>query len=90
VNDPVRIQDITTFPNPVNELLNIYTSESLQGKASIVISDLLGHTVYKENIENIRKGSTYSIGTGDFRDGIYMLKISTDKGSVTRKIVVKH
>jgi len=90
VNDLNTLRDITTFPNPANDRLNISAGESLKGKVSITINNLLGQTVYSEEIEDMHQYSTHMINTIQFTEGIYMLKVTSEKGSVTKKIVVKH
>lgn len=90
VNDPLRILDVTAFPNPANDRLNISAGESLAGKVTITISDLLGQAVYSELVEDMVRGEVYTIRTADFSEGVYTLKVTSEKGSVTRKVVVKH
>jgi hypothetical protein len=90
VNDPALTLDISTFPNPANDRLNLSTGGSFQGNVSVTISDLLGHTVYSELIEDPNQNVIHTISTRDFSEGIFTLKVASGKGSVTRKIIVKH
>jgi hypothetical protein len=90
VNDPGRILDIAAYPNPANDRLNVTAGESLTGKVTITISDLLGQQVYSEVVEDMGQSTVHPINTANFHEGIYTLKITSEKGSVTRKVVVKH
>ena len=88
VDDPNRELSISTYPNPVKDKLTITTGEMLKGEVRISISDLLGHTVYSENIQDHVSNDSFTVNTSDFKEGIYMIKISAENGQVTRKIVV--
>lgn len=88
LNDPSRELSITTYPNPVKDKLTITTGEMLKRKVQISISDLLGHTVYSEEISDIVNKNSFVVNTSEFKEGIYMLKISAENGQVTKKIVV--
>jgi hypothetical protein len=90
IKDTDSVFAVNTFPNPAHEKLNITFGITLQGKVKIVVSDLLGHTVYSQEVEDISKNSVYTINTADFKEGIYMLKASSAKESVTKKIMVNH
>ena len=90
VDDPAQILEISAFPNPANDRLNLSFGRSFQGKVTVTINDLLGQIVYSEIIEDLHLGATQGISTREFSEGIYMLKVASEKGSVTRKIIVKH
>jgi hypothetical protein len=90
VNDPDREIAVSSYPNPANEKLFISAGETLQGKVRIVVNDLLGHTVYSQEVEDMKKNSVYTVNTADLKEGIYMMKVSSEKGSMTRKIIIKH
>ena len=73
-------QKISIYPNPVNDKLNIKTNSNAE--QSIEITNLLGQTVYKNNIR--MKGI---VNTSAFAKGVYILKLSSDKETVVRKFV---
>ncbi|NTV85053.1 MAG: T9SS type A sorting domain-containing protein, partial [Bacteroidales bacterium] len=90
VNDNINELPLSTYPNPANDKLNISFSEALQGSVIILLSDLTGRTVYSRQVEDMKMNSVYTINTADLKEGIYMMKVSSEKGSATRKIIVKH
>lgn len=90
VNDPANNVTVSIYPNPANERLNISTGEALKGYTRIQISDLLGKIVYVDEVSGMRANSSYLINTTDFMDGLYVLKVSTETGSVSKKIIVRH
>lgn len=52
--------------------------------------DLLGNTVYSQEVKDLKNDGTFSIYTGDFEEGIYLVKVSSKNGSQTKKVVIKH
>ncbi len=72
---------VAVFPNPVRDILNINLLESITAKVSI--SDINGRTVKNININE----ANASINVSDLSSGVYMLNITTDKGTSTKKII---
>ncbi|MFS4483285.1 T9SS type A sorting domain-containing protein [Hyunsoonleella sp. 2307UL5-6] len=78
-------KELSIFPNPVSDVFNIRLKG--MGETDVVISDLLGKTIYKittdnENLE-LRKGSA-------FKSGMYLVT-ATDKfdNRYTSKLIIK-
>jgi hypothetical protein len=72
----------TVFPNPVEDLLTISIGDNTQ-ILSIALIDLSGRVVSEFN-PNER-----SINFSGICKGIYLIKLNTNAGEMTRKIVVK-
>ncbi len=72
---------IAVFPNPATDFINIQAKNSKLTK--VVITNLLGQTVYQSEIKNT---SEFRIETADFKSGIYLVNLSTDNGILTKRI----
>ena len=74
---------INIYPNPVME--NLYVSNnSNETFTTTEIYDILGKLISsKTNIEN-------NINVSNLPNGFYILKLSNDKTSITKKFIVKH
>lgn len=70
--------DFAVYPNPVKDLLHINTQEALE---KIEVADLLGRTVFKQN--NVSK----SVDISSLNKGVYILKLTSEKGISTKKII---
>jgi len=73
---------ITIYPNPMKEEL-IITSENRIEK--IEICDIAGHTVETRLIASLQGNATINVSS--LPQGVYLVKIYTDKGVVTKKVV---
>ena len=73
------------FPNPASSLINIQWKEP--GKtAELRIFNINGKLVYYKKEADL---NNFTIGTDDFTNGIYFIRINSSKGIYTQKIVIK-
>ena len=75
-----NIEGLSIYPNPASDVVNVI-SNSLSNK-DIVITDLLGKTVLKANVSQ-------SVNVSSLKSGVYMMQITQDGKSATRKLIVK-
>ncbi|MFV8344484.1 T9SS type A sorting domain-containing protein [Flavobacterium sp. ZB4P13] len=74
----------TVYPNPVNEILNIVTTNEIEVK-SIAVYNILGQLVLAfPNVKVISK-----IDVSNLKTGNYFIKINSDKGSSSMKFIKK-
>ena len=73
---------LAVYPNPAKDLVTISNDSSIV-VSTIQITDLNGRVVKNQNINAIQG----QVSIGDLSTGVYMMKIATDQGTVTKKIV---
>ena len=71
------------FPNPAND--NVTTVQSSQNINSIQVINFVGQTVYSSIVNNTQT----SINTSNLSSGIYFVRVNTDAGSQSVKLIVK-
>lgn len=88
-NDDVYENEVglTVFPNPVtNNQLNIRVSDSFASKKlNYTIYNYVGGVVKSGTINN----KTETIATDDIAKGIYLMRVSDAKSSVSKKIIIQ-
>jgi len=67
-------------PNPVSEILQIHTSEG------VILQEA---TIYSILGEKLLTTSDKSIDVSSFSEGLYLVTVQTDRGTITRKIIKK-
>ncbi len=78
----ILASNFNIYPNPAKDFLNIKSSSA--AISSVKIYDLLGKQVRAEdNLQNNK------IDVSDIASGIYLMKINSNLGSLTRKIVIR-
>lgn len=80
--DESNVQNVSIFPNPANQSLNI----GAEGMTSVRVCNLLGQVV----MERESNGNTLSISTSDWNEGLYVVTIRTESGTVTRSVSIVH
>ncbi len=85
VNEPLGLEaftGITVYPNPAGAVLHI---SGVEGNARYTLSAIDGKVLKKGKL---RAGTAdRSVAIPSLKQGIYLLQLTTGKGSVTRKIV---
>ena len=77
------------YPNPTNGKVNLVLSENLQGKAIIEVYNLLGERMLYQNASQLRQGETISLDLSKLVSGLYIIKLSTENGSCSKKVSVR-
>ncbi|MBR6227256.1 MAG: M20/M25/M40 family metallo-hydrolase [Bacteroidales bacterium] len=83
-HDVIENESITIalYPNPAKESVTILADDELQYVTVInLIGQSLAHNVVREN-------NKYVLDINQFPSGIYLLKISTKRGTATQRLVV--
>ncbi len=77
------MKHFTVYPNPAQDAVSI----NFENAKHLEVLNLLGQTVYSENIEGI---SSSNMNTSEFANGVYFVKLYTSKGNGMQKLIVSH
>ena len=80
--DNLEIQDIIVYPNPAGAVLHI---SGVEGNTRYTLSGIGGKVLKKGKLE--AGTADHSVVIPSLKKGIYLLQLTTGKGSITRKIV---
>lgn len=75
------------YPNPATTKTTLQIRSQLS-KVSISLIDNYGRIVYQSNHASLQAGSNMDLQLQQYAKGIYTLKLQSDKGSSTEKIVL--
>ncbi len=86
-----EIAGVMAYPNPANSTSsNISFSIVKEGNVNVVIIDSNGEKVKTLINKTLQKGEhTIELPTADLEDGVYFYNITTEKGTVTKRFVVR-
>ncbi|MBV1924349.1 MAG: T9SS type A sorting domain-containing protein, partial [Flavobacteriaceae bacterium] len=86
VEDLLSQDQVSVYPNPTNSEINIIVQQQVE--ADIRIFDVLGKLmVYQADID---LGNTnHTIDVSNFTNGIYFVRINSNAGTITKKIMKK-
>lgn len=77
------------FPNPTDGKVNLVVGETLQGKAVVEVYNLLGERMMAKNKGRLSQGETISLDLSHLVSGLYIVKLSTENGSCSKKVSVR-
>jgi hypothetical protein len=81
--------DFDLFPNPTDGKVNLVIGETLQGKAIVEVYNLLGEQMIAKKVNHLQKGETYTLDLSHLVSGLYIIKLSTENGSCSKKVSVR-
>jgi hypothetical protein len=88
--DAVEVGEMTVFPNPASDYLNLSLQLNQPTDLSITMFDLLGKQVFTQSLGAAQTGEVNErISLENFAQGTYMLLVKTASGVAVRKVVVE-
>ena len=83
------LSELKLFPNPTSNTVTVKLMSRETAQANLTVTNLMGQTVYSENISVETGNNQYKINVSDFGAGFYMVNIHTKAGSTTQKLIVR-
>ena len=82
IKDIETSNNVTVYPNPVNDMLYIETETEVE---EVVVYDIYGRV---QNLRNLKTQKLRnSIDLSELKSGIYFVKINTEKGNIVKRII---
>jgi len=86
--DENRLQSrVSIYPNPVHGLLTLSIKGS-EKQIHVRITDVSGHSLYNESLDNLPEDYTRQIDVSGFAKGVYIIKLANDSGVFIGKFTV--
>jgi subtilisin family serine protease len=79
---------VLTYPNPVTDVLNFSANGTGQA-ITVKVMNIQGQTLHQETIGGYIDGDVRQVNTRDLESGVYILQLNGDKGTVTKKFVIR-
>ncbi|MCB0456116.1 MAG: choice-of-anchor B family protein [Flavobacteriaceae bacterium] len=80
--EETSLDSIALFPNPAKNHINIFSPDTYL--VNLEVYDLMGRKI-SQRIED--ESNTFSLDLSNLKTGVYFIKIDTEKGTVTKKII---
>ena len=78
--------EVTFFPNPTKDILNINIGNLIENNYTISLVDIFGKKIFSKNISAAKQLEQINV-TG-FAKGVYLAVIETQNNRITKKIVI--
>ncbi len=82
------VEDMTLYPNPASNIVNVKAIANKQSRAMIQITDLTGRTLYIKNVTLQQGDNHIQINTGHLSSGNYILQLNTESTNIAKPLVI--
>jgi hypothetical protein len=86
IEDQVVLGNLSIFPNPASQIVNIQQTFSKPVAAEITLTNMLGQAVHSESRTAVSK-LDISLNISHLPDGVYFLSVRTSAGTTVKRIV---
>ena len=80
---------MSVYPVPASNALNIEFSFDNSSDITLEMTNMMGQIIWSDLVDRLNGKYSQTIDVKEFSSGIYLLSISTEKGKITRKIVIQ-
>ena len=89
VEDYNGIEDLTVYPNPATDYVNVEFSIPQSEKVTFQLLDLTGKMLKQSSLDGVVGANQYRFGVQGVAKGMYLLEVVTASGKTVRKITVQ-
>lgn len=89
IEDYNGIEDLTVYPNPATDNVNVDFTITSEENISVSILDITGKLLKRDSFISSEGSNHFSMNVDDLSKGLYILEINTSKGKSVRKITVQ-
>lgn len=87
INQNTAFNSINIYPNPSENLFNIEIQDEYLGETTVTVLDEIGRIVYFETYNKTKEILNSNLDLSNQSNGVYFLKIQSDKKTTTKRIV---
>lgn len=81
--------NVNVYPNPASSLVNVSFDLVNAAQVNITLVDIAGREIVNTTTQNFARGlNTVSIPVSEVNNGLYFVKLSTEKGNKTIRLVI--
>ena len=75
--------DISLYPNPASNRVNVTSTHKM---TRVTVTNYVGQVVY---VEDVNDATRVELNTNSYQAGVYLVKIETESGVVTKRVIIR-
>jgi plastocyanin len=79
------VNALRVYPNPTSGILTVVSGESTGKTDNLAVLDITGKTIFSNVVSS---GMQYNLDLSSYPGGYYFVKVTSDTGTVTRKVIL--
>ena len=84
-----KFNELSVYPTPAKELVNISFEMNRESKTDIIIYNISGEKVFEKTYQVLKGGNELQIKTEDLSQGMYFVTLSNEKENANIKFIKK-
>ena len=80
--DEIGENEVSLYPNPASNRVNV---TSIHEMTRLTVTNYVGQIVYTEDVSSTR----VELNTNSYQAGVYLVKIETESGVVTKRVIIR-
>lgn len=88
INNVAQISDMSVYPNPANNFINVKSHLVSAAPTTVTISSLVGQVVYSQEFAQTNNLFSENISVANLNSGVYMVTLSSNGTQKTQKLVI--
>ncbi|MGB0884788.1 MAG: immunoglobulin-like domain-containing protein [Chitinophagales bacterium] len=80
---------VNVFPNPSNGIINVNIDDNKLNNVEVSLFNVIGELISTEILENTAVNNNVTFNLGNDAAGMYFVNISTEKATISKKVLVK-
>jgi len=89
IDEKEIVNQFSLFPNPAENNVKISFNVNTLQNIQLSLIDVVGNSIYTENISNFIGVYDKTIDLSGFAEGLYVVRIKTDLGTYNKKLVIR-
>jgi hypothetical protein len=89
IHDYSGLSDLDIYPNPNNGTFTVQLSAAEPHESNIELINMQGKVVYKDRIMLLKGLNSEKIQLEQFANELYYLRVVSEKGIVTKKVLIR-
>ncbi|MES2838561.1 MAG: PKD domain-containing protein [Bacteroidota bacterium] len=86
--EEIASSTVTIYPNPLQNDLFIEIESAKSKEYLVEIFSIIGQVIYNEKIETSNGNSTTKVDLKDVANGIYIVNLSSEEETITKRIII--
>jgi hypothetical protein len=89
VNENNLVENLTIYPNPSSDIVNILFSCIDKQSVNIKVINVLGEKIFSESLSQFVGEYKKQIDLKNYPKAVYFLEIETEKGVMNKKLILQ-
>jgi hypothetical protein len=89
LNLPINKNEVLIYPNPAKDIVQLALTSDKKQEMKMMVYDLTGRLVEAKELSMKAGTNVFSVNTGQWRPGTYMVQLITQTQTINRKLIIQ-